>query len=128
MDEAGTTTLHTHSSIQEGLTTDAGIFLEQADLLPVPILPQEYSHQVADCHLQPYPSHQTLKNYFTEQCGRLGTFILNFDSSVLITSLGIRMVKLFKRISKSIIQTLQSTSLISNAAAFLSRMKSGWKK
>jgi hypothetical protein len=128
MDEAQTATLYNHSSAPEGLTTDAGICLEHAEHLPVPKLPQEYSHHIAHCDLLSYPSHQTLKSYFTEQCGRLGTFILNFDSSAFITSLGLRMVKLFKRVSKSIIQTLQSTSLLSNAAQFLARMKNGWRK
>lgn len=128
MDEAQTATLHIHSYIPKGLTTDAGTCLERSGLLPVSIRPEEYSLQFAQCDLQTYPFHQTLKKYFTEQCGRLGTFILNFDSSVIATSLGLRMVKLFKRISKSIIKTMQSTSLFSSAVQFLARMKNEWWK
>lgn len=128
MDEAQTATLHIHSYIPKGLTKNADTCLEHSGLLPVPVRPDEYSLQFAHCDLQPYPSHQTLKKYFTEQCGRLGTFILNFDSSVFATSLGLRMVKLFKRVSKTIIKTIQSTSLFSSAVQFLARMKNEWWK
>jgi hypothetical protein len=128
MDEAQEAPPHNHPLTQESLAIDTSFGLECTDLLPLPIQLYDYPHQIAHCNLPPYPSQQTLRNYFSEQCGRLGTLIINFDSVAYITSIATRIARLFKRISKSIIDSLHSTSFFANYAALLARMKSGWKK
>lgn len=128
MDDAQQALPHNLHPLQEKIAVDAGLGRECTDLLTISIQSHEDPSQIAHCHLTHYHSQQTLRNYFSEQCGKLGTLITNFDGMAYITSIATYIVRLFKRITKPIIDSLHSSSFFANYSTLLARMKRGWKK